>query len=78
MVEPPAPDERIEDKAQEKHRDRVNGIAATFLVLLFAFALWVVKIFHDQEQLQRCLETRRTTCFDLKEPPRDGIRLPTH
>jgi hypothetical protein len=28
--------------------------------------------------LQRCLDSRRTTCFDVKEPPRDGIRLPAH
>jgi len=78
MAEPPAPDERMEDKAQDRQRDRVNGIAALFLLLLFAFALWVVKIFHDQELLQHCLESRRTTCFELKEPPREGIRLPTH
>ncbi len=78
MAEPHLPDESRQEREQEKHRTRVNWIAAVFLLLLFTFAFWVVKLFHDQEQLQRCLDARRTTCFELKEPPRDGIRLPTH
>ncbi len=67
-----------EEKAHEKHRTLVNWVAAAFILMLFAFAVWVVKLFHDQEQLQHCLDSRRTTCFELKEPPREGIRLPTH
>ena len=72
----PAP--KDQDEAQEKHRNMVNWVAAAFILLLFCFAFWVVKLFHDQEQLQRCLDSRRTTCFEFKDPPRDGIRLPAH
>ena len=63
---------------EEKHRTRVNLIAGLFILLLVAVSIWVVKLFHDQEQLQRCLDSRRTNCFELKEPPREGIRLPAH
>ena len=62
----------------EAHRTRVNWIAGLFILLLIGCAIFVVKLFHDQEQLQRCLDSRRTTCFELKEPPREGIRLPAH
>ncbi len=78
MAEPTSSDEMAENRAQEKHRTRVNWSATVFLLLLFAFSFWVVKLFHDQEQLQRCLDSRRTTCFELKETPREGIRLPKH
>ena len=66
------------DHDDPQHRHRVNLIAGAFVLLLTLLAIWVVKMFHDQEQLQRCLDSRRTTCFDLNEAPREGLRLPAH
>lgn len=57
---------------------RVNGIAAIFILFLILLALWIVNLFHEQEKLQRCLDSRRTNCFDVAEPPKEGIRLPAH
>lgn len=67
--------ETDEDRRQ---RRRVNIAAGVFLVALIALAVWTVKLFTDQEKLQRCLESRRTNCFDLQQPPSGIIRLPSH
>ena len=73
-----AGDDPMTFQDDEKHRMRVNGIAAIFILFLILLALWVVNLFHEQEKLQRCLDSRRTNCFDVPEPPREGIRLPAH
>lgn len=64
---------------QEEHRarQRVNILAGIFLICLMGLALWTVKIFTDQEKLQRCLDSRRTNCFDAQLPERDGVRVPS-
>ena len=66
-------------QAQEEHRarQRVNILAGIFLVCLIGLAFWTVKMFTDQEKLQRCLDSRRTNCFDAQLPARDGLRVPT-
>ncbi len=74
MVEPP----QVDDIAAQEHRTRVNLIAGAFILVLVVVSIWVVKLFHDQEQLQRCLDSRRTTCFDIQTPPNSNIRLPAH
>ncbi len=62
----------------QTHHNRVNLIAGLFILLLVLFSIWVVKIFVEQERLQRCLDTRRTTCFPVEQRPNDIIRLPAH
>ncbi len=82
MTQPPTPHDPHEDhedhEAHEAHRTRVNLIAGVFILLLVLFSIWVVKQFYDQEQLQRCLDSRRTNCFPVEQRPSDGIRLPAH
>lgn len=67
-----------EPDAEHKHRHRVNIIAGVFLVCLIGLAIWTVKLFTDQEKLQRCLDSRRTNCFEVEQRPPGEIRLPTH
>jgi hypothetical protein len=67
-----------EPDADHQHRRRVNIIAGVFLVCLIGLAIWTVKLFTDQEKLQRCLDSRRTNCFEVEQRPPGEIRLPTH
>jgi hypothetical protein len=66
--------------ANHEHRRqrRVNLAAGLFLVCLIGLAIWTVKLFTDQEKLQRCLDSRRTNCFDVEQRPAGEIRLPAH
>jgi hypothetical protein len=73
-----APERDREADEDHAHRQRVNIVAGLFLACLIGLAIWTVKLFTDQEKLQRCIDSRRTTCFDLKEPPSSEIRLPAH
>jgi hypothetical protein len=61
-----------------RHRNRVNLAAAVFLTCLLGLAIWTVKLFTDQEKLQRCLDSRRTNCFEVDQRSPGGIRLPAH
>ncbi|MDB5545621.1 MAG: hypothetical protein JWO64_2770 [Hyphomicrobiales bacterium] len=63
---------------EQRHRNRVNIAAGVFLVCLIALAIWTVKLFTDQEKLQRCLDSRRTNCFEVEQRPPGEIRLPAH
>lgn len=67
-----------EPDAEHRDRRRVNIIAGVFLVCLIGLAIWTVKLFTDQEKLQRCLDSRRTNCFEVEQRPTGEIRLPTH
>lgn len=60
----------------EKRRTRVNLAGALFLVALIALAVWVVRLFAEQEALQRCLDSRRSNCFPVEARPSEGPRLP--
>ncbi|MDB5642502.1 MAG: hypothetical protein JWN07_1819 [Hyphomicrobiales bacterium] len=64
----------------EEHRlrNRVNLVAGVFLAGLLVLAFWTVKLFVDQEKLQRCLDSRRTNCFEVEQRPQGEIRLPAH
>lgn len=63
----------------ERRRRRINVAGGLFLVCLIAVAIWTVKLFVDQEKLQRCLDSRRTNCFPVEQAPREGaIRAPSH
>jgi hypothetical protein len=67
-----------ETDAERRQRTIVNLVAGLFLACLVGLAIWTVKLFTDQEKLQRCLESRRTTCFEVEQRPPGEIRLPAH
>lgn len=68
------------DDEVEEHssRRRANLAAGLFLLCLIALAIWTVKLFIEQEKLQRCLDSRRTNCFDVDQRPSGELRLPAH
>ncbi len=67
---------RLREAAQDAHRDRVNKIAAVGLFVLLLIVFGVVKLFVDHENLQKCVDSGRKDCFNLDQPPREGVRLP--
>lgn len=61
----------------DENRNRANLAAAMFLLGLIAVAIWTLNSFLSQERLQRCLDQRRSDCYAIEAPPREGLRQPT-
>jgi hypothetical protein len=67
---------KAREAAEDRHRDRVNKIAAAGLAILLLILVGTVKMFKDHEDLERCVESRRTDCVKFDTPPREGVRTP--
>jgi len=65
------------DEAAERHKTRVNIIAAVGLGLLLLLAFGTLKLFVDHENLQKCVDSGRKDCVDLGAEPRGGVRVIT-
>ena len=67
-----------DEQEEHRRRQRVNIAAGLFLACLIGLAIWTVKLFIDQEKLQRCLDSRRTNCFEVEQRAPGEIQLPAH
>ena len=61
----------------DRHRDRVNLIAAVGLGLFLLILYGAVKLFVDHEHLQDCVDSGRRDCVDVGGAPREGVRILT-
>ena len=61
----------------DRHRNRVNLIAAAGLGLFLLILYATVKLFVDHENLQNCVDTGRRNCVDVGNAPREGVRVLT-
>ncbi len=71
------PDPDDSGAARDRHRSRVNLIAAVGLGLLLLIAYGTMKLFVDHENLQNCVDAGRRDCVDVGSTPRDGVRVIT-
>jgi hypothetical protein len=62
---------------EDRHRNRVNLIAALGLGVLLLVVYGTVKLFVDHENLQNCVDTGRRNCVDIGNAPREGVRVIT-
>lgn len=73
--EAPAPGrKRYRDTTDYQHRTFVNLAATAALLLIAVAVVWTMQAFEAQQKLQRCIDSGRRDCIDLKAPVRHGVR----
>lgn len=71
-------DEKARREAvEDRHRNRVNIIAAIGLGAFLLILYGATKLFVEHEDLQKCVDSGRKNCFDLGAAPNQSVRLPT-
>ncbi|MGE3245996.1 MAG: hypothetical protein AB7F96_02510 [Beijerinckiaceae bacterium] len=71
----PAPAGR-RDNTDYEHRHFVNLCATAFLLALGLCFAFTIRIFDDQQRLEKCLMSGRKDCVEIAHAPAAMIKLP--
>lgn len=65
------------DGTDYEHRHFVNLCATAFLLALGLCIGWTIKIFDEQQKLERCVLSGRKDCVEVfHRPPRGMVEIP--
>ncbi|MBM3608778.1 MAG: hypothetical protein FJX29_10080 [Alphaproteobacteria bacterium] len=84
-AQPPLRDRRLvrggsrePDETDYEQRHFVNLAAAVFLLALAICIAWTIRIFDQQQALERCIASGRKDCVQIAQPPKNSYRQLTH
>lgn len=75
---PAADRDGARDETDYAQRHFVNLAATAFLLALAICIAWTIRVFDQQQALERCIASGRKDCVQISQPPSRSYRQLTH